>query len=135
MIRYKSGYKYQLVADYSVSTGIKSDRTTSTRYIHMSKDGELLIKAGYASDGGSGPTIDTKNTMRGVFVHDALFQLMRQGHLNHKVHRKQADKLLRKMLREDGMSWVRAAIWYYGLRIGGRKAALPESVKITRTAP
>lgn len=60
-------------------------------------------------DGPSGPTIDTKEFMRGAFVHDALYQLIREGHLLMR-DRKQADKILRRMCIEDGMSRFRA--WY-----------------------
>ncbi len=77
-IRYRSGYKYQLVDDYSVKVRVKPDENISTEFIALDKDGVLKMNQGYAWDGPSGPTIDTKNFMRGSLVHDALYQLMRQ---------------------------------------------------------
>lgn len=69
----------------------------------------LTIRAGYMWDGPSGPTIDTKNFMRGALIHDALYQLIREDYLKMN-DRKQADKILRKVCLEDGMSRIRA--WY-----------------------
>lgn len=135
MIKYRSGYKYQLVETYIVQTSIFPADNITTEYIKLNHLGMLTIKAGYASDGPSGWTIDTKNFMRGAFVHDALYQLLRQGHLIESVHRIKADKLLRKHCREDGMLWLRAAYVYHALRFGGKNAALPENVKKIHTAP
>jgi len=72
--------------------------------------------------------------MRGSLVHDALYQLMREGLLDYK-YRDHADKLLQKMCIMDGMSRFRA--WYVYralLRLGG-KNALPENKKKVTEAP
>lgn len=135
MIKYRSGYKYQLVETYIVQTNIFPANNINTEYIKLNKEGILTIKSGYCCDGPSGWTIDTKNFMRGAFCHDALYQLLRHGHLIESQHRIMADKLLRKHCREDGMSWLRSAYVYHALRIGGKDAALPENVKKVHIAP
>lgn len=86
--------------------------------------GLLTMKKGYAWDGPSGPTIDTKNFMRGSLVHDALYQLMRNGQLAPQW-REGADQELRRICREDGMNRFRA--WYVlqGVRKGAGFAARP----------
>lgn len=77
----------------------------------------LKIENRYAWDGPSGPTIDTESFMRGSLVHDALYQLMREGHLDRKIWRLYADKLLRKICLEDDMSKFRAWYVYHSVRL------------------
>ena len=71
-ISYKSGFKYQLVLDYELEIKISPSSEIVTDYIVLYESRMLVIKKGYAWDGPSGPTIDTKNFMRGSLVHDAL---------------------------------------------------------------
>ena len=136
-IYYKKGYKYQLIEEYSADIPIKpdSDVYSSSDYIVLTCDGKIIVKKGYAWDGPSGPTIDTLNFMRGSLIHDALYQLMREDKLNHDIYRGPADKLLRKMCREDRMSAIRAWWVYKGLRIGGDPAADPANKKPVVRAP
>ncbi len=123
MIQYRSGYKYQLAADYVVQLPEISGRDTGCDYIRL-RGPELTIRDGYAWDGPSGPTIDTKNFMRGSLVHDALYQLIRRYLL--PLHfREAADQVLRRLCLEDGMSAIRAWWVYHGVRIGGGPSADP----------
>jgi len=126
MLKYKKGYKYQLANDLKIETGITSRFFIDTHFIEMEPKGDLLIKKDYCWDGPSGPTIDTDNFMRGSLVHDALYQLMRNGELPIDC-RDQADQLLRKICQEDGMSWMRAWWVYRALYRFGESSALPES--------
>lgn len=133
-IRYRSGYKYQLVEEYSVEVSIRPAQPVDTDYIALSPEGLLTVKKSYAWDGPSGPTFDTKDFMRGSLVHDALYQLLRDGYLS-AAFREQADLELHRLCREDGMSAFRA--WYVLLSV--RKfadfAASPESRKPVLEAP
>ena len=131
-IYYKSGYKYQLSETYSTSTNIHPVDDVLTDYIDLFADGHIVIRKGYAWDGPSGPTIDTKNFMRGSLVHDAIYGLMRQGLLK-KDNRGAADLLLRRMCKEDGMSSIRAWWVYRGVRLGGGSAV--SNRKKVLTAP
>ena len=131
MIEYRDGYKYQLAADYEIRTGIFPVGVINDDFLSMDRDGLLRIKNGYAWDGPSGPTLDTKSFMRGSLVHDALYQLMRSGKLSHG-NREAADKLLKQLCIEDGMGSVRAYIVECGVRTFGEKyAAAAERVIIT----
>lgn len=134
-IRYKGGYKYQLVDQYMVLVRIIPGNFIQTDYINLGTDGQLVIKKGYAWDGPSGPTVDTATFMRGSLVHDALYQLMRMRLLENEKWRKEADKELRRICLEDGMPWLRAWWVYQGVRIGGKKAASTGSLKKVHTAP
>ena len=126
MIRYRDGYEYQLVETCVVQIEIRPASDIVTELIKLNRDGMLAIMAGYAWDGPSGPAIDTKNFMRGSLVHDALYQLMREGHLDPDQWRLKADKELARICKEDGMSSIRAAWVYAGVRFGGGRSATGE---------
>jgi Protein of unknown function (DUF1353) len=133
-IAYKAGYKYQLKIDYTCEIEIKHESASVIGYIELDSTGQLLIKAGYAWDGPSGPTIDTLNFMRGSLVHDALYQLIRERHLGSE-HRELADRILQRICREDGMSAARAWWVYQGVRFGGGPAADPANERPVIWAP
>ena len=120
-------YKYQLMQDYPIRIEIKVEENIETDFIVLATDGQLTAKNRYAWDGPSGPTIDTKSFMRGSLVHDVLYQLMREKHLDYKEHRKYADDLLRKICRKDGMSRLRAWYVWKAVRKFSEKSARPSS--------
>ena len=109
-ITYNGGYKYQLKETYTIAIDIKPRTSIDTEYIDLDTEGNITIREGYAWDGPSGPTIDTLTFMRGSLVHDALYQLMRENHLNHSEYRGPADRVLQKICKEDGM-WSLRAWW------------------------
>ena len=113
-IRYRSGYKYQLAESYSTAIGIRPAENIITGFVLLNTDGLLVIKQGYAWDGASGPTIDTKSSMRGSLVHDALYQLIRLGFLPAGV-RIACDKEAHKIWIEDRMIKSRADVWQWFL--------------------
>lgn len=134
-IEYKSGYKYQLDRDYVVPIPIPySDFDIDTVYISLSGTGILSIRRGYAWDGPSGPTIDTRNAMRGSLVHDALYQLIRLGFLP-SSYKDMVDDIFYNMLKEDGMSTIRAWAWRKALKLCGGKNTLPSREKMIMRAP
>lgn len=53
--------------------------------------------------------------MRGALVHDALYQLMREGKLDGDECRIPADRRLKEMCLEDGMNWFRAQYEYFAV--------------------
>lgn len=134
-ILYKSGYKYQLKAKYTLNIPVKPLADVGNAYVQLSAAGELKIADAYAWDGPSGPTIDTRNFMRGSLVHDALYQLMREGLLDAASYREPADRLLQQHCKEDGMSAIRAWWVYQGVRLGGGPSADPASDRPLQRAP
>lgn len=131
-IAYTSGYEYQISSDYVVNVGIAL--CVNTRFLVLTGMGDLFIKAGYAWDGPSGPAFDTMNFMRGSLVHDALYQLMREGHIP-ESYREHADRLLQKICIEDGMTPLRAWWVYKGVRFGGGAAAMRGNIRPIQYAP
>jgi len=110
-IFYREGFKYQLARDFFIQlpAELKREEPVELPFIYLSEDGHLRVKTGYAWDGPSGLTKDTKTFMRPSLVHDVLYQLIRNGYLEHTA-RATADDLLRQLCLEDGMSKFRA--WY-----------------------
>jgi len=117
-------YKYQLVEDYSARIRAPASDVV-TPFIVVSKTGDLTVKAHYAWDGPSGPTVDTPNFMRGALEHDALYQLMRLGLLDVNDWRKYADDRLRDVCIADGMSRLRAFYVHKAVRWFAAKHARP----------
>jgi hypothetical protein len=107
---YRGGYKYQLACDYRRVIPVYPTSDIVTPFYSLSIDGELLIRAGYAWDGASGPTWDTLSSMKGSLIHDVLYQAMRQQLLDHSW-RSKADDLLFDICIESGMFRWRAWLW------------------------
>ncbi len=80
-IEFKDGYRYQLKRTFSLQTPIHPPEPVETDFIALEAGGILHLRNGYAWDGPSGPTVDTGSFMRGSLVHDAFYQLIREGHL------------------------------------------------------
>ena len=134
VIHYKSGYKYQLEKDYDIKTTFYPDNNISLDYISLSKDGNLVIKKGYAWDGPSGPTIDTKTFMRGSLVHDAIYQLFRLRKIEKDKFRDKADRLLKELCKEDGMSSIRAWWVYNAVKLfAGSSASNSRKKSVTKS--
>lgn len=130
-MKYKetTNYKYEVAEDYSIPVRIYPkldlcEPSIEKPILKLSMNGVLTIYKGYAWDGPSGPTIDTKNFMRGSLVHDALYQLMRQNKISLE-YREYADELLKKICIEDGMSSFRAGYVFKSVRLFGESSAKP----------
>jgi hypothetical protein len=124
-----TSYKYQVMEDYAIKIDLKplkAIRRELTKFLSLSPQGILSIKKYYAWDGPSGPTIDTRNFMRGSLVHDALYQLMRESVLDYKVHRQRADAILREICLEDGMCKSRACYVYQAVHLFAEGGARPQ---------
>lgn len=133
-IYYKKGYKYQLQAAYKLFVGIFPSRHVITDWVELYADGYINIRKGYAWDGASGPTFDTKSSMRGSLVHDALYQLMRMGLID-ESNRPIADQLLHDTCVEDGMIPIRADLWKFAVEDFASFAAQYGTEQEILTAP
>lgn len=129
-------YKYKLERAYEVATGIHPPQRLAVPgdWVVLEDVGQLRIRANYTWDGPSGPTVDTPSFMRGSLVHDALYQLMREGLLDRGM-RDAADRLLEALCREDGMSNARAASVYWFVKQFGSSRAWPGTPPPLRRAP
>ena len=127
MILYKKRrhYKYNLHIDYEYRAKIEVEEPCDLGFVKITDEGLLTISKRYAWDGPSGPTIDTKNFMRGSLVHDALYQLIREKKINMN-QRRRADAILQEICLEDGMSKIRAWWVFWGVWLFGKSAAEPD---------
>lgn len=132
-IQYRAGYKYQLACGFLVQTSIRGF-AGGNEWVGITREGRLSIREGYAWDGPSGPAIDTRNFMRASLIHDALYQLIREGVILQSA-RRAADELLRATCLEDGMSRIRAWWVYHAVRWKGGPSADPSNERPVLTAP
>lgn len=114
-ILYSCGYKYQLVRTTIIKLRIiRPPAQIETEWCALTPHGRLILWAGYAWDGASGPTFDTSSSMRGSAAHDALYQLCRLGLLNYLPTdelRALIDSEFHSLCLEDGMWSARAWVW------------------------
>ncbi len=131
MILYKKRlkYKYNLHSDYTYETGLDVSNPQNLGPLEITVSGKLIIRKGYAWDGPSGPTRDSKNFMRASLVHDALYQLLREKILA-PSEREGADQIMRRICLEDGMSGFRAWYVYHGVRLFGASSAAPDMLSM-----
>ena len=122
-IKYREGYKYQLAEPYEHQLSFRlPPGGFRSRLFQCRDDGTLLIDADYAWDGASGPTRDTKNSMRASLVHDVLYQAIREKILP-ASYRPMADAEFWFITNQDGMRWWRAMGWFFAVRRFGAEAA------------
>ena len=121
------GYKYTVAETTSVDVPLF--RTASLANSHFSlRGGRLMVRAGYAWDGASGPTWDTPATMVPSLVHDALYQAIRAGLLPRSA-RFDADLTFYRLMRERAsgfLGYLRALYFFVGVRTFGWLCTEPQ---------
>ena len=127
-MKYRKGYKYQLAEDYVIKAEIRPLHSFANDYLSITINGLLSIFKGYAWDGPSGPTWDTKTFIRGSLVHDAIYQLIRHNHVA-KEYKDYSDRLLQQICIEDGMNKIRAWYVYQAVKYFAGYAISPKSIK------
>lgn len=141
-VRYRRGYKYQLESDYTYTlpenmlpycAQVKIPDPLNPFFLIL-PHGAVYVFRGYAWDGASGPTLDTKSSIRGSLIHDVLYQAIRLRVLAPEC-RPLVDELLYQVCVEDGMLSARARMWYYTVRAFAGTAAEPTSERPVLTAP
>ena len=123
LLYYSCGYKYQTRERIRFRLPIEFEAyTVDTRFIALN-DCVLTLAAGYAGDGPSGPTADSKCSMRAAMLHDAGYQLLREGYLPHTM-KDLIDSLFHELLLADGMGRIRAWLWYQGVKRFGKSSTI-----------
>jgi hypothetical protein len=143
-IRYLEGMKYVLSDDHMVKTPIEGADIIDP-WFRLFPDGRLHILAGFAWDGPSGPTFDTRDSLRASLVHDVFCILIRDRRLAFDWQ-DTVNEFFREMFLEDALmsadrdfaeltGWrkklyrpiyeirkatatARARIWHAGVEIG-----------------
>lgn len=133
-ISYRDGYKFQLAEPYIILTSLSQDRYVGNEFTSLSQSGVLYIKSGYAWDGATG-TLNTPDILRGSLVHDALYQLMREGFLDPALWRDAADRELQSICIEDGMMYACAELVYQAVHLLGESFAQKSAERPVLFAP
>ena len=107
-IFYRSGYKYQLQADYSVMTGIRPEWDIVSDFYSIEQSGLVTVVSGYCWDGAT-KALDSLDFMRGALIHDIGCQAIIEGRLPYEF-KGAVDRELIKICDKDGMSKMRQ--WY-----------------------
>lgn len=131
-IAYRDGYRYQLADYYTLDVRLIPAAPIVTEWITLDQHGVLTIRAGYAWDGPSGPTVDSSCAMRASLVHDALYQLIGL-HLLPTATRAHADRIFLELCEADGMGLVRRTVWHRMVRWFGPRGGSDD--KPVRYAP
>lgn len=116
-IKYIAGMKYQLAETYFIVTPVTGYNITDDFFV-LNQSGSLLIRKGFPWDGASGPTFDTKSSMRASLVHDVFCILMRDGRISYEKWQDTVNDFFEKMCKEDGMWGWRAGLWHAGVEFG-----------------
>lgn len=120
-MKYRKGYKYQTAETETFKTVIKGF-TISDRFFALDADGNLTVRADYAWDGASGPTFNTDNTMTPSLIHDAFYQMLREGFIPQSF-RAAVDIQFRDMCKARGMGWFRDWYFWKGVEWFGKDSA------------
>ena len=105
-------WRYKLTHAYAVPIEIK--RTINHPFVKI-HNCLMIISKDYTWNGADWPSINTKNIRRASCIHDALCQMIVEKRLNIR-HRKYADRLLREICIDDGMTPLRAWWVYLAVR-------------------
>lgn len=126
-VRYRrlGGYRYLLAEDFAIHVPIFPRRPIEHPFISLSLGGLLTVRRGYAWDGASWPAVNTPDFCRGSLVHDALYQLIREGLLDSPGDRASADAVLRDICLFDGMPLLRALWVWFAVRVFAGGATRP----------
>ncbi len=133
-LKYKKrrDYKYTLAEAYQLETQWLNMPEINTQYIQLNTQGQIHIAKAYSWDGASGPMPDFRSIMRGSLIHDALYQLIREQHLDPSF-RAAADRLLLQICLDDGMNPLLAHWVHFCVRCFG-KAKAESSIITLETA-
>lgn len=117
-IHYIEGMKYWVAFDVPpIKTPIIGVRIVD-RFFILEEDGTLWIFAGFAWNGASGPTFDTKSSIGPSTVHDIFCICMRDGRLDYDKWQDTVNDFFRQQCIEDGMWGWRASLWHSGVEFG-----------------
>jgi len=120
--KYGAGYKYQLKDEVRHRLWLDMGLDTKGNQFVCIEGGYLIIKPGYAWDGPSGPVIDRGSTMYPSLIHDALYQLIREGHM-HIRYRDRCDKEFALLCKNRGVWSIWTRGYYRTLKAFGKSAA------------
>lgn len=134
MIKYIAGTKYQLAEDYEILTPVTGEAIDDPLFT-LYRDGFLRVRKGFAWDGASGPTFDTKNSMSASLVHDVFCILMRDGRISYDRWQDIINLFFEEMCVRAGMWRWRARLWYQAVEFADAGNPNQGLDRLIQTAP
>jgi len=131
-VKYRQVQGFRVEVTWEYQTKIAIDRIIKTEWVDLVK-GLLIMKKGFCFEP-SGPTIKTKSIMQGCCAHDAIYYLIRNGHLE-KHWKEPGDDLMREIHLIDKVAEIRASYFHWGVTNFGEPAIDPRKRKKILTAP
>lgn len=132
-MKYKSGYRYKLDEAYLYRLPFDTCDVKVDGAWAVIVNNKLVVTVGYAWDGAStGLPWTPKAWLRPSLIHDALYQLIREGQLPME-RRKDADEVFYQLLRENGVNLIVATVAYWAVRLFGNYAL--RKGRTTKEAP
>ena len=122
-------YKYKLYEEMLFNTPITGVDYVG-KFFTLTYEGTLLVNKGYAYDGPSGPSINTKPFIVASLPHDVFFQMIREDILNIEDHKDLADQYLRDLGREYGMSKLRTWWIYRAVKKFGKSSCVSDVITV-----
>jgi len=108
------GMKYRMIKTTSLMTPMRPLETITGSFATLTTKGRLYLKKGMLWDGASG-AIDTDNVILPSAAHDIGCSWYLKGLIDDAM-RKQFDDLFYKLLKDEGVSGLRAWYMYKAVR-------------------
>jgi len=131
-LKYRQVQGFRVEVTWEYQTQIAVDRSIKTEWVDLIQ-GLLVMKKGFCFEP-SGPTIKTASIMQGCCAHDAIYYLIRNGHLE-KHWKELADDLMREIHLKDKVAEIRASYFHWSVINFGKPAIDPRKRKKVLTAP
>ena len=131
MIRYRAGYKYQLVEGFEEAVPELAGHVLEHPYFEL-RDGVLRIREGYAWDGLTG-AFDDRKSLGASLIHDVACQAVQEGLAPFELRTPLGDAAFHRRMVEKGAprlvaGWRWAAVSLYAhARGGGRTKPILEA--------
>ena len=140
-MKYRKVQGFRVEETWEYPTKIAVDRIIRTEWVDLVQ-GLLVMKRGFCYEGSvPGPKwflrflgILGRKSKRGYCAHDALFNLMKNGHLE-PFWKEEADKLMHEIHLRDGMAKPAAKVVYRSVVAFGASSIDPANRVKVQTAP
>jgi len=120
-IAYTNADKFVLGRDEYFDLDFAPEYPVENSYAKFTPDGVLKIKRGFLWSANF-PAMNTDNTKPASLVHDAGYDLIKDGLLPRQQFKDLFDMAMRDILLECGILDARAWAWYMAVQIGGNNA-------------
>jgi len=131
-MKYQKVQGLRVAETWEYQTQIATDRIIRTEWVDL-VNGLLIMKKGFCFEP-SGPTITTKSIMQGCCAHDAIYYLIRNGHLE-PYWKEPGDNLMKEIHLKDKTTNIRAKYFHWFVVNFGDTSIDPRNRQKIKAAP